>query len=94
MECDVRHGHREASKRLGELDGFPVAVRAGPYFVRGAALAHHQASEDAALDLLRVPFLYPEDRPLAAAALFEAARSLETAGQVEAAVASLPRTCR
>jgi hypothetical protein len=52
-------------------------VRAGPYYALGRAFAHHKQSDDAALSLLRVPILYPEDRPLAAAALLEAGRALE-----------------
>ncbi len=58
-----------------EIDQFPESIRAGPYFASARALAHHQQPEEAALNLLRVPILYPEDRALAAAALLEAGRA-------------------
>ena len=72
-----------SSKQLNEwsdeVETFPDAVRAGPYYVFGRALAQHKQPAAAVLDLLRVPILYPEDRLLAAAALFAAARALEEA---------------
>ena len=67
------------------LEQFPDSARAGPYFVLGRALAQHKQHEEAALAFLRVPLEYPEDRPLAAAALFQAGRSLEEAQQSAAA---------
>jgi len=67
------------------VESFPESARSGPYFVLGRALAQHQQYEDAALDFLRVPLNYPDDRPLAAAALFHAGRSLEEAQQPLAA---------
>ena len=66
-----------------EVETSPQAVRAGPYFVIGRALAHHMQPERAALSLLRVPLVYADDRLLAAAALFEAGRALEQAGEGE-----------
>ena len=68
-----------------EVETSPESVRAGPYFVLGRALAHHKQPAEAALDLLRVPILYPEDRPLAAAALLAAGRALEEDSQADAA---------
>jgi tetratricopeptide (TPR) repeat protein len=67
------------------IESFPDAIGAGPHFVLGRALAHHKQPQDAAIDLLRVPILYPEDRPLAAVALFEAGRALEQADDRPAA---------
>ena len=69
-----------------EIETFPPSVRAGPYFVLGRALAQHKQFEDAALNLLRVQMLYPQDRLLATAASYEAGRSLEGAGTADAAV--------
>ncbi|MBI2826439.1 MAG: hypothetical protein HYX69_17315 [Planctomycetia bacterium] len=64
-----------------QVEKFPDALRAGPYFVLGRALAHHKRPVDAAVALLRVPILYPEDRSLAAGALLGAGRALEDADQ-------------
>lgn len=66
---------REAIERM------PQPLRAGPYFVLGRALAQQQEHEPAALELLRVPILYPRERALSARALFEAGRSLEKLDQ-------------
>jgi len=60
-----------------EVETFPPALQAGPYFVLGKALAQQKHPEDAALVFLRAPTLYALDRPLAASALFQAARALE-----------------
>ena len=59
------------------IERMPEALRAGPYYVLGQALAQRQAWEEAALALLRVPILYGEHRTLAARALLDAGRSLE-----------------
>jgi tetratricopeptide (TPR) repeat protein len=64
-----------------ELEQFPEAVRAGPYFVLGRAWAQHHEPERAALNLLRVPLVHADDRLLAAAALFAAGQALEQAGE-------------
>jgi TolA-binding protein len=52
-------------------------LRAGPYFLAGKALARHGRHEQAALALLRVPILYPEQRGLAAECLLLAAGQLK-----------------
>ncbi len=54
------------------IEDCPPELRAGPYFVLGAALAAKRP-DDALLCLLRVPLVYPRDRPLGAAALVAAA---------------------
>ncbi|MEQ8786635.1 MAG: hypothetical protein RIC55_10065 [Pirellulaceae bacterium] len=54
----------------------PAVVRAGPYLVLGRGWAHCGKSEEAALALMRVPILYPENRPLAADALVAAGDEL------------------
>jgi len=69
-----------------EIERFPDSVRAGPYFAVGRAFVHHKQPEEAALNLLHVPILYPEDRILAATALFDAGRALEQPGNMDAAI--------
>jgi tetratricopeptide (TPR) repeat protein len=68
-----------------DIEKFPDAVRAGPYFVLGRALLQHQQPEDAALNLLHVPLLYADDRTLAATALCEAGHALEQAKRPDGA---------
>lgn len=63
------------------IDAMPEPLQAGPYFVLGSALSRQKRWEEAALALLRVPILYPEQRPLAARALLEAGGALENLGQ-------------
>lgn len=65
----------------------PIALRGGPYFVLGQALARHRQLDAAALALLRVPSQYGDDRPLAAIALALAGRALEADGHVDEATA-------
>ncbi|HUY88781.1 MAG TPA: hypothetical protein VMV10_08615 [Pirellulales bacterium] len=69
-------------KNLAE---FPEALRAGPYLVLGQAMARKGDAEQAALTLLHVPILYPQDRLLASQALAESAALLEKLGQEPAA---------
>jgi TolA-binding protein len=79
-----------STRQLGtwenEIERFPDAVRGGPYFALGRALAHHKQPQQAAINLLHVPILYPQDRALAASALFDAGRALEQAGDADAAI--------
>ena len=63
------------------IDRYPLALRAGPYFVLGRAFAQRHEPERAALALLRVPLHYPEQAALAARALLEAGDALERLGQ-------------
>jgi tetratricopeptide (TPR) repeat protein len=68
-----------------ELDKIPERLRAGGYYVVGNALARQQQTEDAALALLRVPVLYPQERNLAARCLADAAQLLAGAGKADEA---------
>jgi tetratricopeptide (TPR) repeat protein len=84
---------RVAAPEAQEIEGWerllariPQDLRAGPYFVLGQALANAGQHERAAQSLLRVPILYPADRPLAAAALLSAGQELEKIGQIREAV--------
>ncbi len=63
------------------LDASDEALRAGPYFVLGTALARHDGRK-AALALLEVPIMYPRQQRLAAAALLSAGGCLESTGDV------------
>ena len=64
----------------------PEPLAAGPYFVLGRAYLQRQQWEKAALALLRVPILYPQQRPLAAQSLADAGRAMEQLGQTDEAV--------
>jgi len=59
---------------------FPPAVRGGPYYVVGKALARQGRHEQAALAFMRVPILYPQERSLAAESLWGAAGQLKRLG--------------
>lgn len=64
-----------------EVEKLPEALRAGPYFTVGRALAFKQQPQRAAILLMRVPILYPRERDLAGRSLLEAGRELEKIGQ-------------
>jgi tetratricopeptide (TPR) repeat protein len=64
----------------------PEALRAGPHFVLGQALARQGQYDQAALNLLRVPILYPREETLSAVALVEAGRVLEKQKRIRQAV--------
>ncbi len=68
------------------VEQMPQPLAAGPYFVLGRARAQHQQPQQAALALLRVPILYPQQRPLAAQSLLEAGRALEKLGRTRGAL--------
>ena len=72
------------------VESFPDALRAGPYWVLGRALAQHGETERALLAFLHVPIVYPQARLLAADALHAAAQLLEKMGDQPAAL----RLCR
>ncbi len=64
-----------------DVEKIPENLRAGPYYVLGAAWAAKHQPARAALAYLRVPLLYPGDRALAGRALLEGGRELEKIGQ-------------
>ncbi len=72
-------------QRIGQwqaqIQKMPFSVRAGPHFTSGLALARIGRHDEAALALMRVPILYPENRHLAAEALHAAAGALEQLGR-------------
>lgn len=59
---------------------FPPAVRAGPYYVIGKALARQGRHEQSALAFMRVAILYSGERSLAAESLWGAAGQLKRLG--------------
>ena len=82
-----------ATATAEQLDGWnrlieqmPEPLAAGPYFVLGSARAQRQQPEQAALALLRVAILWPQQRLLAARALVEAGRALEKLDQGQEAL--------
>ena len=58
------------------VENLPPSLRSGPYYVLGQAYAKVQNDEQAVLCWMRPPILFPEDRPLAAQSLQEAAKAL------------------
>ncbi len=68
------------------IERIPEPLRAGPYFVLGAALLGRQQWEQAALALMRVPILYPQHRLLAARSLVDVGRAMQRLGRTAEAV--------
>jgi tetratricopeptide (TPR) repeat protein len=68
------------------VEQMPEPLAAGPYYVLGQARAQQGQQEQAALALLRVAILYPQQRPLAARALVDAGRALEKLGRSRGAL--------
>ena len=63
------------------VENLPDSLRAGPYYLLGLAYAKLQNDEQAVLCWMRVPILFPENRPLAAQSLQEAAKALRRLGR-------------
>jgi hypothetical protein len=59
-----------------KLERFPSSLRAGPYLVLGRALLFHRQIEPGTMALMRVPILFPDERTLAAEALWLAAEAM------------------
>jgi len=66
-------------------DAFPPALRAGPYFVIGQALARHGRHEEAALMWMRVPIVFSRHRVLASECLLAAGDALAKTNQLDEA---------
>ena len=65
----------------------PAAIQAGPWVVIAEAQARVGMINAAAANLMRVPILYPQNRPLVSVALSRTARMLHNAGRdAEAAI--------
>jgi len=75
------------SKWQDVIRRMPEPLRAGPYFVVADALARREQPQQAALHWMRIPILYPQQRQLAAEALWGAANQLERIEQTPEALA-------
>ena len=62
------------------VEGLPVELRGGSYFVIGQAWKNRQEHEKGARAFLWLPLVYDADRWLSSRACFEAAESLSTVG--------------
>ena len=78
---------RTAQSKLPEVEGWadaiervPESLRAGPYFVVARAFAQHKQARRAAEMYMRVSILHRKQYHLAAQALWDAARQLESLG--------------
>lgn len=65
----------------GIVEKMPRSLRAGPYFVLSEAQSRVDQVDDALVNLMRIPIQYPQQRTLAAAALYRTARLLHNRGQ-------------
>jgi len=77
-EQDLRRWHQA-------IEQMPSTLRPGPYVVIGSAWSRRGAAEEAALAFLRVGILYAEEHSLAAHAMHQAARALDTMGDPKGA---------
>ena len=68
------------------IERMPEPLAAGPSYVLGLARARQRQWEQAALVMMRVPILYPTERPLAARALLEAGSAMSKLGRTSEAV--------
>jgi tetratricopeptide (TPR) repeat protein len=75
----------EVARWKERIAAMPVSLRGGPYLVLGQALARMGQSQEAIVAWMRIPILYPQQRPLAAEALFAAAGELSKLGDRDAA---------
>jgi tetratricopeptide (TPR) repeat protein len=64
-------------------------MRGGPYYVLGRGYRSKLLRDQAALAMLRLPILYPHDRPLAARASIEAGEILQSQGRTSEAISAL-----
>ena len=67
------------------IAAMPASLRGGPYLVLGQALARMGQSQEAIVAWMRIPILYPQQRQLAAEALFAAAGELAKLEDLDAA---------
>jgi tetratricopeptide (TPR) repeat protein len=80
----VAAGTADAGQLAGwerTIEKLPENLRAGPYLTYGRGLGRSGQADQAALVLLRVSILYPDEHRLAAEALWSAGQMLENASQ-------------
>ena len=71
---------RRVSNWKQKILRMPSSLRAGPYYVLATAQARLDKNKQAAINLMRIPILYPEQTALCAASLFKCARLLHNDG--------------
>ncbi|MEM7455358.1 MAG: tetratricopeptide repeat protein [Planctomycetota bacterium] len=64
-----------------QLSQMPEDVRAGAYLILGTARGQVNQVDDAVVDLMRIPILFPDQPDLCAAALYKSAELLQNAGR-------------
>lgn len=69
-----------------DINRLPMNMRAGPQYLKAAALVRLGSIRQASAELLWLPLVYSENEPLAARALREAADGLQQAGLTREAV--------
>ncbi len=72
-------GESEISRWQRQIDLMPNALRAGPWFVLAEAQSRNNLFDDAAINFMRIPILYPANRALVAPALYQAGKVLQNA---------------
>lgn len=76
----MKAGHWE--QRILQM---PNSVRAGPYYVLAMAQARLNQDQQAAVNLMRIPILFPEQEALCSASLYKCAKLLHNSGQTDEA---------
>ncbi len=73
----VLKSENELTEWESTLENLADPLRAGPWYIIGQGYAKLQNDEQAVLCWMRIPILYPEQRPLVEQALRDAAQSLQ-----------------
>lgn len=76
---------QQVSKWEQKISQMPESERAGPYFVLGLAQARLGQNQRAAINLMKIPILFPDQNALSAAALYKCANVLHNDGRTEEA---------
>ncbi|MDR3109786.1 MAG: hypothetical protein LBU65_08875 [Planctomycetaceae bacterium] len=72
-------------ERENIINALPQNLRAGAYYLLADAYYQRNENEQAVINWMRLPILYPENRPLAARSLQDSARALRQLGRTEQA---------
>ncbi|RLS58979.1 MAG: hypothetical protein DWH91_01225 [Planctomycetota bacterium] len=84
----------ELARWRRDVRKLPQELRAGPHYLVGKALMQRREPTLAAAEFLWLPMVYREPEDLAARALLDASRALESVGQTVDAIALLDRLDR
>ena len=77
----VMAGPREIQRWNRQIKSMPIELRAGAYLTLADAQSRNGQPQQAAINLMRIPILYPEQHGIAAAALYRCALLRHDAGQ-------------